>query len=91
MGDELVQDVHNGSQVGQALDGTGQHVEDGPVERAEDSLQGEEGGAAAPLGLKDELEDELEYLVGLLPEDGLPELVHEAGGQVEHVGSDVIG
>jgi hypothetical protein len=38
VGDELVEDVHDGRLVGEAVDGAREHVEDGAVERAEDPL-----------------------------------------------------
>jgi len=91
VGDQLVKDVQDGGLMADVQHRAGQHVEDGAVERAENSLQGEDRGAAAPLCLQDEFDDELEDLVGVLLEDGLPELVHEAGRQVEYVGGDMIG
>lgn len=89
--DELVQDVHDCCLVGESLHRPGQHEEDCPVERAENPLKGEDRGATAPLGLLDQLEYELEHLVGVLLEDSLPQLVHQAGGQIEDIWGNVIG
>jgi hypothetical protein len=51
VGDELVEDVQEAGLVGEAADRAGEHVEDGPIQGAEDPLQREQRGAAPSLGL----------------------------------------